>query len=151
MSSTEVNTMPQVVRSIEIGAPPSATWRWLASEEALRGWLGSSLEIDLQVGGAYRLRGADDKTWITGRVLEIVPEGRLVLSWLEEGGDWVYPARLVITLAPIAAGTQVTLSHDGLAGIGKAGWPDTVKAYERGADSHRILERLADLMVAGGA
>ena len=141
--------MPEVVRSIEISAPPSATWRWMASEEALRGWLGAGLEIDLQVGGAYRLRGPDGKTSITGRVLEIVPEGRLVLSWLEEGGDWVYPARLVIALAPTSAGTRVTLSHDGLAGIGKPGWPDTVRAYERGADRHRILEQLADRVLAG--
>lgn len=142
--------MPEVVRSIEITAPPSATWRWMATEEALRAWLGSSLEIDLQVGGAYRLSGADEKTWITGTVLELVPEGRLVLSWLEEGGDWVYPARLIIALAPTAAGTQVTLIHDGFAGIGKPGWPDTVQAYERGASRHRLLEQLAELVVAGG-
>jgi len=49
--------MPQVVRSIEIQAPPSSVWRWLATEEALRRWLSPSLEIDLRVGGAYRLLG----------------------------------------------------------------------------------------------
>jgi uncharacterized protein YndB with AHSA1/START domain len=142
--------MPEVVRSIEISAPPSAVWRWMASEEALRRWLGSTLEIDLRPGGAYRLQGPDQQTAISGFVLELVPEGRLVLSWLEEGGDWVFPARLVLTLAATGAGTQVTLTHDGLAGIGKAGWPDTVLAYERGADSHRILDGLAELVLAGG-
>ena len=143
--------MPEVVRTIEIVAPPSGVWRWMATQEGLRRWLGPSLEIDLRVGGSYRLLGLDEETWITGSVLEIVPEGGLVLSWLEEGGDWVYPARLVITLTPTQKGTQVTLTHDGFAGIGKPSWPDTLRAYERGADRHRILDLLAELVSAAVA
>ena len=143
--------MPQVVRSIEIQAPPSSVWRWLATEEALRRWLSPSIEIDLRVGGAYRMPGPDESTWISGTVLELVPEGGLVLSWLEEDGDWVHPARLVITLAATPAGTQVTLTHDGFAGIGKPGWPGTVQAYERGANRHQVLERLANLVMAVSA
>jgi uncharacterized protein YndB with AHSA1/START domain len=145
----EVQAMPAVIRSIEIQAPPSAVWRWLATPEALRRWLSPNLEIDLRVGGAYRI--LNEGTVISGAVLELVPEGALVLSWLEEGGDWVHPARLLIELAPTAAGTRVTLSHDGFAGIGKAGWPGTVQAYARGADRHQLLERLRELVTAGGA
>jgi uncharacterized protein YndB with AHSA1/START domain len=143
--------MPEIVRSIEITAPPSSVWRHLASEEELRNWLGPSLDIDLQVGGAYRLLGPDDDTWISGTVLEIVPEGALVLSWFEEGSDWVHPARLVISLEATPTGTRVTLAHDGFAGIGKSSWSDTVRAYERGVDRHRLLERLANLVTAVGA
>jgi uncharacterized protein YndB with AHSA1/START domain len=120
----------------------------MATPEGLRRWLSPNLEIDLRVGGAYRLRGPDEKTWISGRVLELVPEGGLILSWLEEGGDWVYPARLLITLAATANGTIVTLRHDGFAGIGKPNWPDTVRAYERGSARHRILEQLAEVVGA---
>jgi len=138
--------MPEVALSIEIQAPPSAVWRCLSSPEALRKWLSPSLEIDLRVGGAYHLLGPDGQSRISGAVLELVPEGRLVLSWLEEGADWVHPARLVISLMPTAVGTTVTLVHDGFAGIGKSGWPDTVKSYERGADRHRLLEQLAELV-----
>jgi len=143
--------MAEIVRSIEIAAPPSAIWRWMSTPEGLRRWLSPSLDIDLRVGGAYRLLGPDAETWISGTVLELVPEGSLILSWFEEGGDWVYPARLVITLAPTPNGTRVSLCHDGFAGIGKPTWPDTVRAYERGADRHQVLERLADLMAAVGA
>ena len=138
--------MPEVVRSIDIPAPPSAVWPWLATQEALRRWLSPDLDIDLREGGAYRMHGADEETWISGVVLELVPEGRLVLSWLEEGGDWAHPGRLLITLMPTADGTRVTLVHDGFAGIGKPGWPGTVEAYERGADRHQLLRRLADLV-----
>ncbi|MGA8667434.1 MAG: SRPBCC domain-containing protein [Candidatus Dormiibacterota bacterium] len=143
--------MPEVVRSVDIQAPPSAVWKWFASQESLRRWLGSELEIDLRVGGAYQLLGPDKETWIRGSVLELIPEGRLVLSWMEQGGDWVYPSRLVISLAATSTGTQVTLLHDGFAGIGKSGWPGTLDAYELGADRHRVLEQLAELVTTGGA
>jgi uncharacterized protein YndB with AHSA1/START domain len=95
--------------------------------------------------------GADEKTWVSGTVLELVPEGRLVLSWLEEGGGWVHPARQLFTLAPIATGTRVNLIHDGFAGIGKPGWPGTVEAYERGADRHQPLQHLAALVTLDNA
>ena len=140
--------MPQVTRTIEIKAPPSDVWRWLASQAALRQWISPNIEIDLSVGGAYRFLGPDDATWMSGVVLELVPEGSLILSWFEEGGNWVHPARLVVSLAPTAAGTRVTLVHDGFAGVGKTGWRSTVQDYERGADRHRILERLAELVAA---
>ena len=41
--------MPQVMRSIEIHASPSAVWLWLATQEALRRWISSNIEIDLRV------------------------------------------------------------------------------------------------------
>jgi len=138
--------VPQVARSIEIHAAPSAVWRWMATPEALRRWLSPNLEIDLQVGGAYRFFGPDNKTWISGVVLEMEPEDRLILSWMEEGGDWRHPKRLVITLAPTPAGTRVTLVHDGFAGIGTPDWRETLQDYQRGADQHRVLETLAALV-----
>ncbi len=141
--------MPQVIRSIDIQARPSAVWRWLATQEALRRWISSNLEIDLRVGGAYRFLGPDGETWISGTVLELEPERSLILSWLEEGSGWLHPARLVIKLAAIAAGTRVTLIHDGFEGIGRSNWAETVQDYERGADLHRVLDRLADLVSAG--
>jgi len=143
--------MQQVIRSIEIHVPPSNVWRWLATQEGLRHWMSANIEIDLRVGGAYRFLGPDNQTWISGTVLELVPEKSLILSWLEEGSGWIHPARLVITLAPTAAGTRVTLIHDGFEGIGRREWAETVQDYERGADLHRILDRLADVVNAGDA
>jgi uncharacterized protein YndB with AHSA1/START domain len=145
------NCMPQVMRSIEIHAAPRAVWLWLATQEALRRWISPNIEIDMRVGGAYRFLGPDDKTWISGTVLELEPERSLILSWLEEGGGWARPARLIIRLAPIAVGTRVTLIHDGFEGIGRSDWRETLQDYERGADLHRVLDRLAALVDAGAA
>ena len=140
--------MPQVERTLDIAAPPSTVWAWFSTPERLRRWLAPSLDIDLREGGGYRMRGADDETWISGTVLELVPEGRLVLSWLEEDAGWLNPGRLVIALTAVPAGTRVSLVHDGFAGIGKPGWQAIQQAYERGADKHLILQQLA-AVVAG--
>ncbi len=141
--------MPEVMRSLEIQAPPSVVWRWFESQDALRRWFRPDLTIDLTVGGAFRTLSEDGETWISGTVLELVPEGRMVLSWLEEDAGWVHPGRLTIELAAIATGTRVTLTHDGFAGIGKPGWEGTYAAYERGADRHRLLEKLATVVMSG--
>jgi uncharacterized protein YndB with AHSA1/START domain len=140
--------MQQVIRFIDIPVPPSNVWRFFATQEGLRRWISPNLEIDLRPGGAYRFLGPDDHTWVSGTVLELLPERSLILSWLEEGSGWANPARLVLTLAPTAAGTRVTLIHDGFERIGRADWGDTLKDYERGADQHRILDRLAELVNA---
>jgi uncharacterized protein YndB with AHSA1/START domain len=142
--------MLQVIRSVEIKAPASNVWRWLATQEALRQWISSNIEIDLRVGGAYRFLGPDNQTWISGTVLEFEPEKSLILSWLEEGSGWLHPARLVIALAPIGVGTRVTVIHDGFEGIG-CSEAETAQDYERGADQHRILDRLAVLVNTSNA
>jgi uncharacterized protein YndB with AHSA1/START domain len=138
--------MQQVIRSIDILASPAAVWRWLASQDALRQWISPNIEIDLRVGGTYRFLGPDDKTRVSGTVLELQAEKSLILSWLEEEGGWVHPARLAITLVPKATGTRVTLIHDGFENIGRSDWRETLQDYERGADLHRVLDRLADLV-----
>lgn len=141
--------MPQVDRTLEIKARPSVVWKWFESQQALQRWLRPNIEIDLQVGGSYTMLGSDEETTISGAVLEIVPEGRLILSWFEEDSDWVHPARLVLELTPVESGTLMRLSHDGFAGIGKSGWINTVAAYERGADRHKVLEGLAAVVESG--
>ena len=143
--------MPQVVRSIDILASPDTVWRWLASQDALRHWISPNLEIDVRVGGTYRFLGPDDRTWISGTVLELRAGRSLILSWFEEGSGWLHPARLVLQLASTSTGTRVTLVHDGFEGIGRSDWPETVQDYERGADVHRILDRLAELVSARDA
>jgi len=141
--------MPQVTRSIEIKATPAAVWRWMATQEALRQWISPNIEIDLRPGGGYRFLGPDNQTWVSGVVLEMTPERELTLSWTEEDHGWLHPARLVITMKPTAAGTEVALIHDGFAGVGKPGWESLVRNYESGATEHRILEKLAALVTPG--
>lgn len=139
--------MPQVIRTIEIRSPPSKVWRHVVSLESLRRWIAPSIEIDLKVGGKYRFLGPDNKTSVSGTVMELVPEGWLILSWLEEGQGWAHPARFVITLEASQVGTKVTVIHDGFAATGQD-WRAMVADYEQGSDAHRILDKLAALVNA---
>lgn len=144
--------MPEVIRTIEIAAPPSTLWKWFASQSALREWWGTpDLQIDLTLGGALSLTGPDGESTVSGHVLELDPERRLVLSWFEEDSGWAHPARLLFTLEPVNGGTRVTLQHDGFVGIGKANWRDIKDAYERGADAHRLLPKLVALVADDAA
>ena len=140
--------MPQVTSTLEIAAPPSKVWKWFASQQRLRQWISPTIEIDLRVGGEYRMTGPDGTT-ISGVVLEYVPEGQLVLSWIEEDAGWTNPGRLVVSLTAIPTGTLMTLVHDGFAGIGKQGWESTMAAYERGIDRHQVLQHLAAAVTGG--
>ena len=56
------------------------------------------------------------------------------------------PNEVVIALEASAAGTKVTIIHDGFAGTGRADWPEMVADYERGSDAHGILDILARLV-----
>ncbi len=136
---------PQVTRSLEIRATPGKVWRYFASQEGLRHWISPNLEIDLHVGGSFRFLGPDGKTWVSGAVLDIVPEGWLILSWMEEGQGWQNPARLVLALEASGAGTKASMTFDGFAGTGRADWLDIVADYERGSDQHNTLQTLAQL------
>ena len=138
----------QVTRSLEIRATPGKVWRFFASQEGLRRWIAPNLEIDLKVGGRFRFSGPDEKTWISGAVLEIVPEAWLILSWMEEDQGWQNPMRLTLALEASPTGTRATMTFDGFAGIGRADWADVVADYERGSDEHKTLQTLARLAEA---
>jgi uncharacterized protein YndB with AHSA1/START domain len=134
--------MPVISRSVDIQARPSTVWNLLSTQEGMRRWLEPEITIDMRVGGDHRHINQHANQLITGKVLEIVPEKQLVLSWFEEGGDWVNPIRLVFTLEEIPGGTRVTMQWDGFAGIGKPAWERTMKAYEIGTERHGTLEAL---------
>ncbi len=136
----------KVTRAIEIRATPAKVWRFLGTEDGLRRWISPNLKIDLKVGGKYRFLGPDNKTWVSGEVLDLVPEAWLILSWLEEDQGWSHPARFVVALEAATSGTKVTIIHDGFAGTGRTDWPELVADYEQGSDAHRILDKLAALV-----
>jgi uncharacterized protein YndB with AHSA1/START domain len=131
-----------VERSIEIAAPIDVVWRLLSTQEGLRQWLAPTIEIDVRLGGAWRLCEPEGNQTISGRVLELVPQQLLSLSWFEEGGDWQQPTRSSFMLTPIPGGTRVDVRQDGFEAIGKPGWMATYEAYERGWDRHATLAAL---------
>jgi len=51
-------------------------------------------------------------------------------------------------LEACAAGTKVTIIHDGFSGTDRVDWPALVADYERGFDEHGKLEKLGALVHA---
>ena len=106
-----------VVRRV-IAAPPARLFDAWTTPAALRQWFGPKgvrcieAEVDLRVGGAYRLCNElpDGRVvWITGTFEAIERPARLVYSW--RVGD--EPAsRVTVSFEPRDAGTEVVVLHE---------------------------------------
>ncbi len=97
--------------------------------EALQVWFGAgdlyveSVEVDLQVGGQYRIGLKKDQNnlfYHTGKYKEITPYEKLVLTWLLDGKDCDgctgEHAETIVTVKFIAKGdqTELVLQHEKL-------------------------------------
>lgn len=111
--------------------------------ERLRRWQTVSAYVDLRAGGAYRWTVTPGHH-AAGTVHEVEPGRRIVFGWgWDEDPELPKDASTVtITLEPVAEGTAVTLTHEGLtaeqAALHAEGW----KHY---------LERLEKLAATGDA
>lgn len=91
------------------------TFALLTEPARLRRWQTVAARIDLRAGGDYRWTITPGHT-AAGRVLEVEPGRRLVLSWGWEDSDPPSPptSTLTVTLEPGNGGTMVRLVHEGL-------------------------------------
>ncbi len=119
---------------------PQVLERWWAARPT---WSSPGCEVDLRVGGRYRLSMHDDETdqvhAVRGEYREVTPPSRLVYTWCWEGEDGPHPGHVsLVTVEFRAEGAQTTvvLEHSGLAseesrtGHG-AGWRGSLENLER--------------------
>ncbi len=101
-----------------IAAPPARLFEAWTRPALLQQWWGprgvrcTGAEVDLRVGGAYRIDNLlPDGTVlvISGTFEEIAAPHRLVYSW-QIGGEPV--SRVTISFAAVTAGTEVTVFHE---------------------------------------
>ena len=107
-------------------APVAAVFRAWIDPDRMRDWLAPApcdvveVAADPCVGGGYRLvvRDPHGNTHVThGEYRELVPDTRLVATWVYEGPFHTdpYPTLLTVDFRAIDAGTtEVTLRHDQL-------------------------------------
>ena len=125
---------PTVVYTIYIASTPEKIWETLTTAEFSRQYFSQfGVEIDLKIGGQFRVRAPDGSDHITGEVVECDPPRRLTVTWdvnwpglveklgstlvtydIEQAGGSV---RLTMTQA-----NDRPLDDDILSG-GRAGWP----------------------------
>lgn len=102
--------MTDIEKTLTIAAPVEKVWAALADPQAIRAWMGddSTVEVDLKVGGRYRLFGGDT----TGAFTEVAPFHTLEYTWRQ--GEWPadWPDSVVRwELAAAGNATKVRLTH----------------------------------------
>ena len=128
--------MTDVVVTRLIAASPATVFSFFTDAERWTSWQGVDGELDARPGGAFRIRMPGAQV-ASGRMVEVVPEQRLVFTWGWEGDAPPVPpgsTTVVIELEPTETGTLLRLTHSGLV-------PQPVAEHHRQGWEH-YLERL---------
>jgi uncharacterized protein YndB with AHSA1/START domain len=155
--------MTSLTLTRRLKARPAIVFDALTTLEGIAAWWGPDegpvllAEIDLRVGGRYRIRfrtlsGSEHES--SGEYLEIVRPEKLVMSWCWAGGkEDPGESRLEFTLRAVAEGTELTLTHSRLHDEESArgherGWTGAlhklVRRFEGGAEAARGEARPRD-------
>ena len=130
-----------------IGASPERVFDAWTRPERLRLWWGprgvtcTAAEVDLRVGGRYRIanRFSDGRVvWISGQFECIEPPRLLVYSW-HLGSDAERSERVTVAFSVCAAGTEVTVTHERIADTAsrdghEQGWIECLGGLQRYLD-----------------
>lgn len=102
-------------KSVLVPLSADETFALLTEPERLRRWHTVTARIDLRAGGEYRWTIVPGHT-AAGKVVEVEPGRRMVMTWGWEDADDLPPgaSTVTITLEPADGGTIVRLVHEGL-------------------------------------
>lgn len=123
---------------------PEVLRRWFAPGP---GFTSTEVEVDLRVGGRYRLTvsGPDGAHSVVGEYLQVEPPSRLSYTWAWEGEDGRGTAAttvVTVQFRPVGEGTTVVLTQTGFVsadvrdehGVGWRACLDNLDARVLGAD-----------------
>lgn len=109
----------EVKLSVLIDAPREAVFRALIDPQQLNKWIASAASVEPRVGGAYGFGWSyqiDGRDVVGGptRILDLVPNERLVLDWPDWRGDPTVTGQTITwQLTTEGGATRVTLVHAG--------------------------------------
>lgn len=101
------------------------------------GLAATSVEIDVRVGGRYRIGMGDpsgDTLFVGGTFTEVEPPHRLAYTWAWENGEFADTPDSLVTVEfrEVGGATEIALTHERLPGIARpaheAGWSDCLAA-----------------------
>jgi uncharacterized protein YndB with AHSA1/START domain len=111
-------TGPKFERTVFLGVPAAAAWKALVDPEIVREYYMVPLQtLELKPGGAITY-GVGEQAFISGEVVEVVPEERLVHTFAFEGETHPGvepdpPSRVSYELAAMGDMCKLHLVHDG--------------------------------------
>jgi activator of HSP90 ATPase len=101
-------------------ASPERVYHALLDSKAFSAFTGRAAEIDLDAGGAFSCFGGV----ITGRIIELVPNQRIVQAW--RVGNWPPGTYSIVKFELVAQGSETRLIMD------HAGFPEELRAHLNG-------------------
>ena len=117
-----------VEREIRIEAPPAVVFEFLTDPAKMVRWMGTEAVLEPWPGGRYRVN-VTGRDRVSGEVVEVIPERRLVFTWGWEGWSPALApgeSTVEIALEPDGAGTRLRLTHHdlrpGLRKFHRIGW-----------------------------
>ena len=139
-------TTPELSMTRTFAAPPQRLWEAWTTPSGLATWWwarwpNTTYDVDLRVGGRYRIADPDAGIAVHGEYLEIEPTDRLTFSWVWVDDDGDGPLEQVaVTFTAAGSGTRVDLVHTGP-------WTsiEPVESYRQGWDA--VFSSLAALFV----
>lgn len=137
--------MPDKAESVSlvrtIKAPAQKVFAAWTDGAQLQRWLAPIAQADGRVGGPFRLevRAADGSHVVAGEYRELVPDKRIVMSWVYEGpmvSTGKEPTTVTVELRPSGGNTEVSVHHEGLknltyrAAIRQGAWAEALTQLE---------------------
>jgi uncharacterized protein YndB with AHSA1/START domain len=125
-----------------IATSPEKVWKALLEGELTRQYWKHENVSDWKPGAKWELVADDGKRTVrvVGKVLECVPNKRLVLTWGDVGDDAAKHSRVAIDIETIGETVRLTVTHDELS-------PDMQRRITNGWP--RVLSSLKSLLETG--
>jgi uncharacterized protein YndB with AHSA1/START domain len=126
-----------------IAASPERVWAAFTNADDYVAWVwpaewNSTCEIDLRIGGTFRVASEERGLSIQGTYVEIDPITRLVLNWTQT--DREGDSLLTISIEPAGEGTDLVLTHEN--------FPDDESRANHELGWTDCLSRLPDYLAA---
>lgn len=127
-----------------VAAPPARVWSLWTTTDGLAEWWwnflpGTTYDVDLRVGGSYRIENPAAGFGVRGTFRVVDHERRLVATWVWlDGTSEGEREHLEVRFEPDGAATNLTIVHDGA-------WhtPEPAAAYAQGwSDTLAVLDEL---------
>jgi uncharacterized protein YndB with AHSA1/START domain len=112
----EVPSSPDVAVLVGdfLGHTPESLFAWLTEPEKLTKWWPERAEVDLRVGGKYRLLWPKPEWTIRGEYTSVEAPRHLGFTWQGDPDDSLR-SQVVIWIDPIEEGSRLAIWHSGYA------------------------------------